>query len=242
MKFFALLRHPRHSEESEWLDAAAIPQHDLDGNLRELRQLNAYLGSCWLIRRATQRLWKRAGCPRHWRVLDIGTGAGDMPLTLLRWGQRRGVRVTVVAIDYHAGVVQQARKILSGQHAVDLLRADGLRLPFAAESFDVTLCSSMLHHLAWQEGVMLLRSMATVARHGVVINDLVRGWFPYYMARLLLMVWARNPYTRHDGPLSVLRAYTVAELGAMAREAGLSGAQVRLALGYRVVLLYTPGA
>ncbi len=227
------------SEEPEWLDATTIPTADLRANLQELRQLNHYLGSCWLVCRAVQRLWQCAGRPRRWCVLDIGVGAGDIPLRLQRWGQKQGVEVTVVAIEAHAGVLQEARQVLQGHAA--LLQADGLQLPLHARSVDVALCSTMLHHLSWHDGVRLLRSMAAVARHGVVVNDLVRGWLPYYGARVLLALWARNRLTRHDGPLSVLRAYNTVEIRQMAQEAGCIGAQVWLALGYRVMLQYTPG-
>ena len=51
---------------------------------------------------------------------------------------------------------------------------------FVPRTFDVVLCSTMLHHLDWQQGIALLQSMAAVARYAVVVNDLVRS-------RLLLL-------------------------------------------------------
>jgi hypothetical protein len=108
--------------------------------------------------------------------------------------------------------------------------------------FDVVVCSTMLHHLEWQDGVALLRAMAAVARYGVIVNDLVRSWLHYYGARGVLAVLSHNRLTRHDGPLSVLRAYRVSEVRAMANAAGLHNVQVHKALGYRWLLLYTPEA
>jgi ubiquinone/menaquinone biosynthesis C-methylase UbiE len=102
------------------------------------------------------------------------------------------------------------------------VQADGLCLPFHARTFDVVLCSTMLHHLDWQQGIALLQSMAAVARYGVVVNDLVRSWPSYYAARLILSLMACHAVTRHDGPLSVLRAYSVKEVREMARLAGLT--------------------
>jgi 2-polyprenyl-3-methyl-5-hydroxy-6-metoxy-1,4-benzoquinol methylase len=60
---------------------------------------------------------------------------------------------------------------------------------FRARTFDVVLCSTMLHHLDWQQGIALLQSMAVVARYGVVVNDLVRSRLSYYAARLMLSSW-----------------------------------------------------
>jgi ubiquinone/menaquinone biosynthesis C-methylase UbiE len=129
------------------------------------------------------------------------------------------------------------------QHALPLLtlvQADGVCLPFHARTFDIVVCSTMLHHLDWHQGIALLHSMAAVARYGVVVNDLVRSRLPYYAARLVLPVVARNHVTRHDGPLSVLRAYSVEEVREMARLAGLAPAHVCTALGYRFLLVYVP--
>jgi len=100
----------------------------------------------------------------------------------------------------------------------------------------------MLHHLEWQQGIALLRSMAAVARHEVVVTDLVRSRLYYYAARLMLLLMACHDVTRHDGPLSVLRAYSVGEVREMARLAGLTPVCVSIALGYRFVLVYRPPA
>jgi hypothetical protein len=97
----------------------------------------------------------------------------------------------------------------------------------------------MLHHLAWQDGIALLQAMAAVSRYGVVVNDLVRSWLSYYGAKLLLPVLSSNHLTRHDGPLSALRAYSVGEVREMAQAAGLAGARVHAVLTYRLLLVYT---
>lgn len=233
---------PRRSQQPEWLDADDIPTRDLHENLDDLRWLNRYLGSHWLVRRAFQRLWHVAGCPQHLRVLDVGTGAGDIPEILFRWGRRRGVRLTVVAVDNHRGVIQYVRAVQPPLSCLTLVQADGVCLPFQACTFDVVVCSTMLHHLDWHQGIALLQSMAAVARYGVVVNDLVRSRLRYYAARLVLSVVARNHVTRYDGPLSVLRAYSVEEVRDMARLAGLVRTHVYTALGYRFVLVYVPPA
>jgi ubiquinone/menaquinone biosynthesis C-methylase UbiE len=228
------------SQQQEWLDADDIPTQDLHQNLDDLRWLNRYLGSHWLLLTVFQRVWRKAGCPDYLRVLDVGTGAGDMPKVLTRWGKRHGVQVAVVAVDNHRGVLQYMRSIQSLPPSITFMQADGLCLPFHARTFDVVVCSTMLHHLDWQQGIMLLHNMAAVARYGVVVNDLVRSRLRYYAARLMLAVLPCHQVTRHDGPLSVLRAYSVGEVREMARLAGCVRVRVSTALGYRFVLVYGP--
>lgn len=231
-------RLPR-STARELLDAPDIPARELQGNLDDLRRLNRIMGSRLVVLGALRQLWRQAGCPAAWRLLDIGTGAGDMPLALCRWGRRHGVRFQTVAVDNHRGVVRQARRLVRPEAGLTLVLADARRLPFGSQAFDVVLCSTMLHHLSYDEGIALLRAMAQTARHGIVVNDLRRSRGHYLAARLVLPLLARNRLTRHDGPLSVRRAYSLDELRTMAEAAGLVGARLRPVLGYRVLLVFT---
>jgi len=239
---FKTLWLPARSQQPEWLDADDIPAQDLQRNLDDLQWLNRYLGSHWLLCTAFRRVWRQMGSPRHLRVLDVGTGAGDIPAVLTRWGERRGVSIAVVAVDSHHGVLQYMHTAHSLPRSITCVQADGLCLPFRARTFDVVLCSTMLHHLEWQQGIVLLQSMAAVARYGVVVTDLVRSRLSYYAARLMLSLMACHAVTRHDGPLSVLRAYSVGEVREMAHLAGLTSVRVSMALGYRFVLVYEPPA
>ena len=69
--------------------------------------------------------------------------------------------------------------------------------------------------------------MHRLARRGFVVNDLVRGRAGYATAWLTSRLFTRNRLTRHDAPLSVLRAYTPPELEGLLARAGISGAIVR---------------
>ena len=236
MTWRVLWRPPPRAQQQELLDNPHLSITALHDNLDDLRRLNCYLGSLWVMRRTLHRLWRQQGAPPHWHVLDIGCGGGDMLLACLPWARRCGVDLTMVAVDYHAGIARYARSVLPASIAV--LQADGLHLPFPAQTFDAVVCSSMLHHLDWHAGIALLRAMAAVSRYCVVVNDLLRSRFHYYMACCLLPAISRDRLTRHDGPLSVLRAYTAPEVRHMAHLAGLAEAQVQTVLTYRLLLTY----
>ena len=90
------------------------------------------------------------------------------------------------------------------------------------------------HLHAGRPGVIQLRR---VARMGVIVNDLVRSWHGYVGAWLVGHLLTRNPLTRHDGPLSVRRAYTRAEMEQLARDAGLGPVRFAGFLGYRVAMV-----
>jgi hypothetical protein len=69
--------------------------------------------------------------------------------------------------------------------------------------------------------------MRGAARLGVIVNDLLRTRVSLALVWLATRLLARHPMSRHDGPLSVRRAYSPDELRALAARAGLGRLVVR---------------
>ncbi|HZS02596.1 MAG TPA: methyltransferase domain-containing protein [Chloroflexota bacterium] len=231
---------PRRQEASELLDAPCLPPRALAGNLRDLGRANRYFGGLAVLRR--QLLPALAAHPpdRPLRLLDVATGGADLPLALLAWASGEGRRLSIVGLDAGAQVLAYAQAQARGEPRLRLLRGDAAALPLAPRTFDYALCCLALHHLTPPAGIAALREMAAVVRHGLLVVDLERSW-PAYLGTWL---WSRacttNHLSRHDGPLSVLRAYTLAELRALAACAGLAQARVSRGPFFRLVLWVTP--
>jgi ubiquinone/menaquinone biosynthesis C-methylase UbiE len=141
-------------------------------------------------------------------------------------------------------VLEAARVLdprLAGMPDLELVVSDGRSLPWPDRSFDVVHASLLVHHLEPSEVLAFLREAARVARLGVVVNDLVRARHHWLGARVLLALTTRNRYTRHDGPLSVRRAYTRMVLRALLAGAALRPvAEVAAFAGHRVAIAAVP--
>ena len=157
---------------------------------------------------------------RELEVLDVGTGAGDLPVAFARHGRRRG-RWRVLATDVRPEIVAVAMRRAGREPDVTVQLADVTRLEFADRSFDVAHASLLLHHLDPGTSVAVLAELARVARLGVVVNDLQRGRLHFLMTAAAVLGLARHRYTRHDGVLSARRAYTLAERRRLLEAAGL---------------------
>jgi ubiquinone/menaquinone biosynthesis C-methylase UbiE len=206
----------------------------LRGNLRDLARVNRLLGGLRLSAWGIQEL---VGDQPGARVLDVGTGAADIPRALAgRW--------MFTAVDSRPEVIAQARSAApGGAPGVELAVADGTALPWPDDAFHVGHLSLVLHHLEPLVAVTLLRELRRVARLGVVVNDLDRARVYWLGATLLGRVATRNRFTRRDGPMSVQRAYTVREVGALLRVAGLRPIAVRRAFfGHRYAIVAVPAA
>jgi SAM-dependent methyltransferase len=222
---------PAQSNEAELLDGAIVDRQLLRTNLRDMAQANRLLGANRAVLRRVAR-WLQA-MPAHYRpqVLDVATGGADLPRVLQRWSERQGRALTILASDLSRDVLQIAQHETQSTPIL-LLQSDALALPFADGGVDIVTCTQALHHFSRDAAVRLLRELARVARIGVIVNDLRRSYLAYWGARLLAY-GPISPLSRHDGPLSVLRAYTPPEVMALVRQAALP-ARVRRTSGFRV--------
>jgi len=219
----------RLADAREHLDGALADDDVLDGNLRDLRRINRRFGGVYLSLRALRELVRAAeasagsGVRDPLRVLDVGSGGCDIALALVD-ADGPWASVHVTAVDSRPEILESAGRIeprLADHPRVELRVADGRSLPFPDGAFDVGHASLVLHHLEPRDAVTFLRELARVARVGIVVNDLERGFVHWLGAWLLLHAITRNPDTLHDGPLSVRRAYTADEMRALFDEAGL---------------------
>lgn len=232
----------------EYLDGPL--DHDiLQGNLSDLTRLNRWLGGVALSRRALIALatgfhsrplagrvdWRE----RTLRLLDVGTGAADIPDALLAWTARRGLKLQIEAIDERHEILDVAFERVGDRPELRLDHTTGDRLAYETATFDVAHASLVLHHLEPAAATRLLREMSRVARLGVIVNDLERSRLAWAGAWLLTRVVSRNRYTRHDAPLSVRRAYTPTEIAQLATQAGLvEVARVRGFLRHRYAMAF----
>lgn len=222
-----LLPTPPHSDAAELLDAPGTVSSDaLAHNLRDIRRVNRFAGGTAVVLRHLPELLEGVPCGTTVTLLDIATGSGDIPRALVRWGKRQGFDLRVVATDVSEDVLAVARRETADEPSISVEACDARALPYGEGAFDIAVCSLALHHFPRAEAVRVLAEMGRVARRGLILNDLVRTWPGYVGAWLLGNVTTRNRLTRHDAPLSILRAFTPDELAEMAREAGLTHREV----------------
>lgn len=195
--------------------------------LADLTVANALFGGRQAALHGVRRVLR--GAPdRPVTLLDVGAGTGDVARYVARrLAPRRVVRP--IALDHLRDAARLTRA--AGTPA---MVADLARLPLRPASVDVVLLSQVLHHLDRSAGITVLRSLARVARIGLVVADLRRS----PLARL--GIWAAayalrfHRVTREDGMLSVDRGYSREGLGALMAQAGL-GAPVVRRPGWRLV-------
>lgn len=221
--------------EPELMDRPDVNKAWLRQELETLERLNRFGGHQLMLRYVRQLASVKK--PETLKVLDLATGAADVPRAIVAWSKERGMRITVTAVDRNEEVLRSAREWCRDWPEIQLERHDLLQLPYGVESFDIVLCSLALHHFTSEDAVRILRRMNEIARLGCIVNDLQRNWPTIWTAELLARTFFRSPIVKNDGPQSFRAAFTVRELRSMAEEAGMGNFRVRRHQGiYRMVL------
>lgn len=195
----------------ELLDDA--PPADATPSLQDLVRINRYLGGYSTLRSMLRQLVTRT---ERFSLLDVGAASGDMGQVVLR----SYPQATVTSFDYMPDHLAPA--------ADPKLAGDAFAMPFKDASFDFVFSSLFLHHFESERVVDLLRGFRRIARRAVLAIDLERG--PLASAFLPATAWLFHwhPITLHDGPVSVRAAFKRPELLALAHDAGLTNASVRV--------------
>lgn len=247
MKSFLDWDTPERIDEPELIDDCEQPYADFRASMTDVQHANRFLGGTAVVARQA-KLWLRAAksdpdfAARPVTFLDVATGSGDLPKAIVRLAQKEGVPVRILGLDFSPPILRFAREEIGEESGIRMMRGDAFRLPLADGSVDYALCSLAFHHFGFEQSVKALREMERVARHGWLVNDLRRAWSAWFLFRLVSTLTGMNRLTRHDGPASVLRAYSVPEYRAMPHSLGLQDGhdfRLRRSLFYRVALIRT---
>ena len=226
---------PIRKDEPELLDQGIGSASDVCANMKEMWRLNRYFGG---ISALTCHLYPMLQqCVEPVRIVDVGTGSGEMGSLLVKWGKRNNQQIMIYGLDKSARNLAVARENLTERRGLSFLQANALELPFPVKTIDFFISSLFLHHLAPEQVIEVLRETFHHARRGIVMSDLVRSRMAMLALGFIQPMFVKHYLTRHDGRLSIERAYTAPELVSLARAAGLQNAQVYSHFPWRMTLV-----
>jgi SAM-dependent methyltransferase len=222
------------SNEKEMMDLPGNPPKLLEDDLKNLGFLNRYLGGYRCVERGIEEIVGQAKLT-HLSLLDVGTGSADIATGIVRWGKSQGITVEIAALDLNPVTAALAARRAKNLPEICVVRGDAGNPPFPPATFDFVLASQFLHHFSEERIAVLLRSWAQLARRAIIVSDLVRHPLAYYGARVLTRLFTKNIMTRTDAPLSVERAFTLAEWRELFHRAAVGNFEVVPVFPYRML-------
>ena len=210
------------SRQEEQMDAPGLDPAVYERVLHDLARVNRWTFTAW----PTIAFLNRAiGDARHFSLLDVGFGDGDILRAVARWARRRGISAQLVGVDLNEKSLAAARHATPPDLRIDYRAGDYLDQP---EPFDFIISSQVTHHMTDAQLMTFLRHMEAKAGRGWLICDLHRHGFAYRGFPILARLLRVHRIVREDGQLSIARAFRPAEWRALLEQAGIEPGAVRI--------------
>ncbi len=212
----------RRSTQAELMDDPAVGLDEFRACLADLARVNGLTMNHRPTLRFFDRLLERARTlGRPLEVVDVGSGYGDMLRQIAGWARRRQVEVSLTGVDLNPWSRVAAVEATDSELGIAWVTADALTYN-PSGGIDVVISSLFTHHLRDPQIVEFIRWMEARARIGWFINDLHRHPLPYHGFRLLAAVVNAHAFVRHDGPVSIRRAFVRADWDRLLGAAGVA--------------------
>jgi 2-polyprenyl-3-methyl-5-hydroxy-6-metoxy-1,4-benzoquinol methylase len=210
------------SRQDEQMDAPDLDPAIYAKVLHDLARVNRWTFTAHPVLTFMKRA---AGDLRHFRLMDVGFGDGDVLRAIARWAKKRGIDADLVGVDLNANSVAAAREATPPDLAIDYRAGDYLDQP---GPFDFVISSQVTHHMTDDQLMTFLRYMEKEARRGWLICDLHRHGFAYWGFPLLARLLFVHRIVREDGRLSIARSFRPAEWRELLAQAGIPADAVRI--------------
>lgn len=223
----------KRNRQAEIMDQPGLDKDRHFQALRGLARINGWSGTARLLWLPIRDLLRELGRPL--RLLDVASGAGDMPIRLWRYAKRAGLPLEIDGADLSSDAVEYARRQAAEQGAdVRFFQCDALAGTF--DGYDIVVCSLFLHHLTEEQVVDVLRRMRGETTRQVLVHDLERGRLAWLLTFGGTRLFTTSDVVHTDGPRSVAAAFSRGELRGLADRAGLTGAVIARRWPFRLLL------
>lgn len=208
----------RRACEQELIDLPDCAPALAVSSYRFMGTVNRWFGGTRVVRRFVAAETAKSRRNGTMRILDIGSGSCDIPLSVSRWAraQRIPVHITCLETSARAVAIARARLEQARDPAVQVLQQDVFSHQ-PQEPYDLAVASMCFHHFSDERIFELVERLRAFVRGGLLINDLRRSLPALAGAGLLLAVSGAPAGVRHDALLSIRRGFKADELGGLLR-------------------------
>jgi 2-polyprenyl-3-methyl-5-hydroxy-6-metoxy-1,4-benzoquinol methylase len=194
----------------ELMDDPHCDPEKLQATLRRFGTINRLISGWGTVYRHRLAPFLRT-LDRPARVLDLGSGGGDVVMRLASLAANDGLTVEWVGADPDARALRAASARVLPTN-VSFVAADSTELLARGERFDAVISNHVLHHLDAQSLTSFAAASAELSTGLVLHSDIARGRTAYALYAVGITPFAPGTFLRTDGLRSIRRSYRVDEL------------------------------
>lgn len=204
------------STEQEIMDDPNVDLLALREVFKDINMVNRVLNGHTITLKAVEKMVYENPQKRY-TIIDLGCGDGDMLKQLALYFKGRPITLTLIGVDLNGNAIKIASENCRAFSNISFLQQDILTLGQIRPPCDILLCSLTMHHFRKDDIPVFLHRIVQLPRIGLVINDLQRSRVSYYLFKFFSRIFMKTHIAKHDGPLSIKRAFIKSELQEYAR-------------------------
>ncbi|WP_299222509.1 methyltransferase domain-containing protein [uncultured Aquimarina sp.] len=226
------------SNEAELMDDPEVNEKDLGIALEDISRVNRLLGGNNITINAVLDEIKKRQSTKKLVIMDLGCGDGEMLRKLADSFNKKEIKARLIGIDNNEKCLLQARELSASHNEIEFHNKNILTLEKEDFHCDIIICTLTLHHFKDEEIKRVLRKSLELVSEAVIINDIHRNKWSYYLFKIFSYFFIKGYIAKNDGLVSVKRGFKRKELIRFAKELKLNVYQLdwKWAFRYRWVI------
>jgi 2-polyprenyl-3-methyl-5-hydroxy-6-metoxy-1,4-benzoquinol methylase len=225
----------QRATDPEIMDNFSLPATEVVPVLKGLEKMNALFGGHKTLIKALKQIPLTKGD----HVSDWGCGGGDALRAIATWADTQNLPLQLIGVDATPSAIAFAQEEAKPYPNISFILSDVMSDELKINQFDIVFSSLFTHHFADDEWIALVKKMLACSKKAVIITDLHRHWLLYYAVIFIAYTFTKSKMARFDGPLSVRRAFTRAELVNLLQQCGLTNYKIEWKWAFRwQVIIY----
>jgi len=201
--------------------------------LSDLQWVNKWLGGTHISLDGIDDLLKNIPKETPLTIVDIGCGDGEMLRQCATYADTKGHTFQLIGVDANAHILAEAKKRSEAFPTITFQKIDVFSEENSLPDFDIALYTLFLHHFKNEEIVQLLQKINKKAKVGMVVNDLHRSPFAFWLFKGISSLFLKTKTARHDGLVSIARGFTKQEIKNIAQQVNAQTLSVKWKWAFR---------
>ncbi|KQC29063.1 methyltransferase domain-containing protein [Flagellimonas eckloniae] len=204
------------SRELELMDNPDMGFDTLSDAYADINRCNRLLGGESITINAVWNLVK-LDIKKSYTILDMGCGDGTMLRKLSTFLSEKGVSHSMTGIDLRDDVLHIASQKSLDFSNIEFMKVDILKAD-SSLSCDILINTLTMHHFEEERIDAFLNKFVSLAKVGVVINDLQRSRLAYSLFQVFGFFFIKTDLAKYDGLVSISKGFRKHELIALSKK------------------------
>lgn len=212
-----LINLSKRSTQPELMDSFEEPVASLQIVFQDINRVNSMLGGNKITLQAIQQLVK--AYPKEvYTIVDMGCGDGKMLREVVLYFRKHHINGEFIGIDLNKNALEIAHKTSTEFPEISFKYQDILTVEATDFKCDILINTLTMHHFTDEQVLVFLKKFVKLAHIGVVINDLQRSRWAYYLFHLFSAIFIKTRIAKIDGLISIRRSFSKKELLSYAKK------------------------